>query len=283
MADVRVDARCVVETPENVPLSFALAGPGTRMAAYTVDLLFRIAILFALQYVLALTTPIVGLSSLPMGVLFLTLFFVEWGYGALFEGLWDGRTPGKRLYQLRVIKEGGYPISFHDAAVRNLLRAADILPIAYGLGLLVMLATRKFQRIGDLVAGTIVVLESRTRLRQHLPSLHAVRPIARSDCQGVYHVSERTLAVIERLFDESRTMPRARTEEIAAVLSRPIAQRLGFSLPETGRGEHTDFLKRVLRSFAVSDDVDERYRGVAPAANRQGSTSAAANSSAVGP
>ena len=92
------------------------------------------------------------------------MFAVEWGYYVLWESLWSGRTPGKRSMNLRVLKEGGYPTGFLDIALRNLLRAADFLPMAYSVGLAVMGLDARFRRLGDMVAGTVVVVEDTGRL-----------------------------------------------------------------------------------------------------------------------
>jgi hypothetical protein len=89
------------------------------------------------------------------------LFAIHWGYYVFFEGIWHGSTPGKRNLGIRVIRQDGLPIGFREAALRNLLRVADMLPPpCYILGGLVAHFDSKGRRLGDMVAGTYVVMET---------------------------------------------------------------------------------------------------------------------------
>ena len=87
----------------------------------------------------------------------LLFFCVYWGYFALFEAIWKGQTPGKRMASIRVIKDNGQPISTFDAIARNLMRAVDLLPGIYGVGCISMFLDARQRRLGDMVAGTVVV------------------------------------------------------------------------------------------------------------------------------
>ncbi len=93
-------------------------------------------------------------------VVSLVVFCINWGYHAIFEALWKGQTPGKRLAKIRVIKDSGRPINAFEAISRNLIRAVDFLPLFYGVGVITMLLNSKNRRLGDYVAGTLVVHES---------------------------------------------------------------------------------------------------------------------------
>jgi uncharacterized RDD family membrane protein YckC len=246
-----IDTQAQIETPENVRLTFRLAGPGTRMGAYAIDLVIRVFVIYALWIAVGMLVPFLDVSGLPIGVMLVGLFLVDWGYGCLFEGFWSGRTPGKWAAGLRVIKEGGYPIGFYDALLRNLLRAADALPVFYGAGLVVMLATRRMQRLGDLLAGTLVVREQREMLRGELPIVRTVQPIPRSQLLSSYRPPDRTLDLIERFFRRRAELPPSRASEIAIILARPLADRLGY---EDDQREDVrkpaQFLLRVLRTFS---------------------------------
>jgi uncharacterized RDD family membrane protein YckC len=90
------------------------------------------------------------------------LFAIYWGYFAFFESIWSGQTPGKRYAGIRVIKDSGRPINTFEAIGRNLMRAVDGLPGVYGVGLVCMMCNRQSRRLGDFVAGTVVVHEKRT-------------------------------------------------------------------------------------------------------------------------
>jgi uncharacterized RDD family membrane protein YckC len=104
-----------------------------------------------------------GKAIMSSGTL-LSLFLIEWGYFVAFEAGWNGTTPGKRALKLRVVKVGGYPLSFMDAVLRNLLRTADFLPVGYLLGLVAMTWDGRFARLGDRAAGTMVVIEDPVRV-----------------------------------------------------------------------------------------------------------------------
>src|SRR4029077_5834199 len=93
----------------------------------------------------------------------LVIFCINWGYYAIFEALWKGQTPGKRWAGIRVIKDSGRPINTFEAIGRNLARAVDVLPAFYGVGVIVMLLNAKHRRLGDYIAGTLVVHESSDR------------------------------------------------------------------------------------------------------------------------
>ena len=99
------------------------------------------------------------------GVVLLTMFFVEWLLPAWFEAAWRGQTPGKRVMRLMVLNDDGTPVRWPAALTRNLLRAVDFLPFLYGVGLVAMLVSRDFKRLGDLAAGTVVVYQPEKRAR----------------------------------------------------------------------------------------------------------------------
>ncbi len=158
----------VIETPERVPLHFALASIGNRFLACALDHAHSDSLLLALIGVVAIILASFAsieeiVSTAPKwvyAVALLLLFLIFWGYFAFFEWLWSGQTPGKRWLKLRVIREDGRPITFWEAAVRNLLRSFDMMPFPfYSIGLISVFSTTRDQRVGDMVAGTVVVRE----------------------------------------------------------------------------------------------------------------------------
>src|SRR5256714_5714805 len=161
------DDTLVIETPERVPLHFALASIGNRFIACAIDHTIQIVALIGVAIFFAIITdaPNIGsrLMNAPKWVIALLViiqFVVINGYFAVFEWVWRGQTPGKRWLKLRVIREDGRPISFFEAMVRNLLRNLDIMPSPfYSIGLISVFASPSDQRVGDLVAGTVVVRE----------------------------------------------------------------------------------------------------------------------------
>ena len=166
-ATIATEDVLIIETPERVPLHFALASIGNRFLACAVDHLIQwlaLGLILLAGVVLSNISAIQAMfASAPKwvsAVMILLLFLVFSSYFAFFEWLWSGQTPGKRWMKLRVIREDGRPITFWEAAVRNLLRVLDMVPPPfYSIGLISVFSTSRDQRIGDLVAGTVVVRE----------------------------------------------------------------------------------------------------------------------------
>ncbi len=251
-----VDTLARIETPENVWLTFRLAGPWARGVAYLIDLALRIAATFVIGWVMALFSMVDSFASIGGGVMLVYYFFLEWCYGWFFEAFWNGRTLGKRALGIRVVRSGGYPIGFYDAMVRNLLRAADVLPVFYGVGMISLLATRRLQRLGDLAADTLVIEEQRPRLRGRLPQLRDVVPLAPSELVLGYKPAERTLNLIDGFFRRSRTLHEARAAEIASILAGPLAEKLGYE-GDLHLEDPVEFLLRVLATFTDRADDAE--------------------------
>jgi uncharacterized RDD family membrane protein YckC len=166
-AVITSDETLIIETPERVPLHFALASLGNRFIACAIDHGLQIATLIGMVILFILISDVsdVGnrLTNAPkwvLAMLIILVFILMSGYFVFFEWIWNGQTPGKRWLKLRVIREDGRPISFFEAMVRNLLRNFDIMPSPfYSIGLISVFATERDQRVGDLVAGTVVVRE----------------------------------------------------------------------------------------------------------------------------
>lgn len=154
-----------VETPEHVAVSYPLADLGSRFAALMLDGLLLLALLLLFGIGIPVVVAWFGglpavLSGIGLALYILLLFGVFCGYFVLFEGLRDGQTPGKRRLGLRVVHDGGYPLTLRGAAVRTLLRLADMQPMPTWLvGGVTMLLHPQTKRLGDLAAGTVVVRE----------------------------------------------------------------------------------------------------------------------------
>lgn len=145
-----IDTTRPFETPEGVRLDLRVAGPVVRACAWAIDAGIRGVVYVALSYVLSLFGG-VGWSLVLIG-----WFVLEWLYPVLFE-VRSGATPGKRAMGLQVVHDNGTPVAFNASMIRNIVRAADFLPLFYGFGLAAMLMDRDFRRLGDLAAGTLVV------------------------------------------------------------------------------------------------------------------------------
>jgi uncharacterized RDD family membrane protein YckC len=178
-----------VATPERVAMSLPVAGLGYRAMAYLADLGLIFTALLLTYFAYSLVGPSVievwpGLSSAVRVALAIGLFVAQWGYWALFEALWNGQTPGKRLLRIRVAKRDGSPVGPLESAVRNLVRVADFFPAFYALGITVMLIDAQQRRLGDLAAGTLAVREEAISLaRYDAPEANAAAAGSRSTAE----------------------------------------------------------------------------------------------------
>ncbi len=151
-----------VLTPEYVEFDFVLAGLFSRFLAWLIDTVITVAVAgFIMTVVSFALFAAPGFAAAAATVVW---FLVDWGYGILLESVWSGQTIGKKALGLRVIQESGVRIGPLHAAMRNLTRPLDRLPLLYMVGGVVALFTESSQRPGDLLAGTIVVRERRLKV-----------------------------------------------------------------------------------------------------------------------
>lgn len=173
---IQTEETLIIETPERVPLEFALASIGNRFLAVAIDHFVQFLSIFLIAWLFLSIAGVSGsdivdapetfVSQAPkwtIAILIVVVFLIFAGYFILFEWLWNGQTPGKRLLKLRVIRDDGRPLTLWEAVARNLLRIADaapgfIVPI-YSIGLIVIFLSNRDQRIGDIFAGTVVIRE----------------------------------------------------------------------------------------------------------------------------
>jgi uncharacterized RDD family membrane protein YckC len=221
-----LDTTAEIETPEQVSFRYQIAGPARRVLAYALDLLIRLGAALLLLIFLS-----IGGGGRPddfgTGAMLLVLFALEWGYYVVFESLWSGRTPGKRALGLRVVREGGYETGFLDIALRNLLRAADFLPTAYSVGLVVMGLDRKFRRLGDMAAGTVVIVDEGRAIGAALE----INPPPTADelAQLPSRVPLRPgdLEALDLFLRRRGALSHAREVELAELVAPALARRLG--------------------------------------------------------
>jgi uncharacterized RDD family membrane protein YckC len=252
-----------IRTPENIELSYALAGPGSRAVAYLVDVFLMFAVfqllinLFAV--VLGLLIAAVGGASDPWiaGILALASFGLYNGYFIVFEWLLNGQTPGKRILHVRVIKQGGYSLRFFDTLLRNLLRVVDFLPLFYGVGLTSLLLTRDSQRLGDLIAGTLVVYQEPVQtdaLLADLPTTIESEPsLPRAELAAI--PNEAISLVDEYLRSRTELAPRPR-QEVAAELADLIREASG--LQPLANQSVEGFLASVVRQVAQAPPLSSQ-------------------------
>ncbi len=146
-----LDTLYYVNTPEGISLRLSPAGPVSRMLAWSIDVLIRMAI----NTVIFTTLAFMGKTGI--GLALILSFLLEWFYPVYFELYKKGQTPGKKSFNLYVCMENASPITPAASIIRNLLRFVDFLPFFYGFGLISMMLNKRFQRLGDLVASTVVL------------------------------------------------------------------------------------------------------------------------------
>ncbi|MDR2871920.1 MAG: RDD family protein, partial [Xanthomonadaceae bacterium] len=165
-----LDTYCEVVTPEGVGLHLPAAGPMPRALAWLIDLIARWSILLVMLFLLG------TLGAMGGGLGLIVLFLVYWGYPILMEGLWNGQTLGKRALRLQVISANGAPVGWMAVIVRNLLRTVDMLPIGYAVGLVTCLFDNSGRRLGDMVAGTLVIHTMPRVEMANMPGLASAAP-----------------------------------------------------------------------------------------------------------
>jgi uncharacterized RDD family membrane protein YckC len=210
-----IDTTHVVEAPEGVRLALRVAGPVPRAVAFALDAGLRWTGFAALAIALAL---LLGTGSELLGPLLFFLFFAsEWFYPVVFEVAADGRTPGKRAVGIRVVHEDGTRVRWPASLLRNLIAAADWMPGTYAVGLVSMLTSERFRRLGDHAAGTLVVYAETAGARQPAP-VETVEPLA-PPLPLTLEEQQALLAFAER----APALTAARREELAS-LAAPLLE-----------------------------------------------------------
>jgi uncharacterized RDD family membrane protein YckC len=232
---VQPPEKLTIDTPEQIALEFPLAGAGSRFLALTFDTFIQIGGFLVLAGVAlgALWLRSAGFTTLATwiaAVLVFMAFAVYYGYFAVFEAMWGGQTPGKRAVGLRVITLSGQPITTYEALLRNLLRIVDQLPGIYAVGVLSIFLTARNQRLGDLVAGTVVVQENATR---HATTVPTDVPATRL---GAARLSSEELEVIETFLNRRESLP----EHVRTRTARQLASRIRERLEITSAAHADD-------------------------------------------
>jgi len=221
--------RVSIETPEHVELGYELADLGSRFLGLTLDMVFlglgMTAAAIGVGFVLASFEVSGFVAAWGFAALILVVFVILWGYFTLFEGLAGGRTPGKRLVGIRVIHDGGYPLTFRGAVVRNLIRLVDLQPFpTWMIGGAAMLLSPRTQRLGDMAAGTIVV---RDRARGTLPEREALSGAA----VGAPVLTYREFEVLSGYVARRLALQPAARARLAASLAGTLAEHLEERAP----------------------------------------------------
>lgn len=251
-----MDDRYTIDTPENIAFDYDIAGIGSRFIATLIDTFLIILFIIAMSMVLGILLPLLNIQLdlsenfliwLLVGGLFLLLI----AYYVIFEMIWNGQTPGKRTVRLRVVRQGGLPVTFVAVALRNLLRLVDFLPSFYGVGVVTMFIDGQSRRLGDFAAGTLVVRE---RAAVSLDALTASSSDAAPPADAVLTLPNMNLITAEdytliqeflRRRPELNSTARAR---LGQQLAEPIQERLGVTVEPR---YNEDFLTHVATEYQV--------------------------------
>lgn len=246
-----------LETPEQLQINYRIARLGSRFIAALWDSFFIVCLEVLLLFgTSAVVNQLGGFSSAYenwiMGAMIFMIFVILWGYYVIFELLWNGQSPGKRLVGIRTVRQNGAPIGITESAIRNIVRIIDFLPGAYGFGMVCMFIDLQSRRLGDFAAGTLVVHDklpvslatlgknfaSDARLLE--PAIPNLNRLEDSDIEAVRRYLQRR----EGFGNEA---------ELAAGLASRLRDQLG---PESEAGaspshaDNLDFLKRVVAQWS---------------------------------
>ena len=245
-----------IDTPEQVALEFSLATVGSRFLALAIDTLVQVGcglVLFTGVSIGALAASFTQAQAAPwlLAVVVLGLFVIYYGYFAVFESVWNGQTPGKRIIGLRVIHSSGRPVSVFEAILRNVVRVADQLPGIYAIGIASVFLTERSQRLGDLAAGTVVVHEgvvqgeSRSFTREPAPVTPATQ-------HGAEKLTAEEISVIELFFRRREELDVSGRERAARKIAERFRERLGIR----EKADDEQLLEEVLAEYKARG----RYR-----------------------
>jgi len=242
------DDKLTIETPEQTSLEFPLAGVGSRCMALLLDTLIQFIVFLILILLLALFRYVspssangLGLGGLwAQAIIYFAIFLIYYGYFAFFESIWNGQTPGKRVAHLRVIQESGRPLQVWQAFARNLMRIVDSIPFCYAIGMTSMLISKQNRRLGDFVAGTVVVHE-RPLTQISVGWASAAPDALGGPLLGAARLSLEEVRLIEAFLERRNSL----AEDVRFRMARQIAVRIANQL---GMGEDR------LRLAGVSSD-----------------------------
>lgn len=247
-----------IVTPENVTITYELAGLGSRALAHFLDLLIQATAIFLLLVTtmlilsrvasLDLNSSVIGFfSDFAIAIVIILVFITLTGYFTYFETLRNGQTPGKRWMGLRVITEEGSPIDLSSAVVRNLVRIIEFALGVYLVGIISIVVSRKYKRIGDYAAGTIVVKERAPSTvapeARQVPTPKSNVPEA-SFVQDTDLLTHEELDAVRRFVLRKSELPAQVHESVARQIAEPIMSRLNIPQPQ-GPFSYASFLEEI--------------------------------------
>ena len=205
---MKLDTKLLAETPEGIAIQLRPAGAVARGLAYSLDFAIRAVVVIVAAMIL------VRVPGMGPGLWLIVFFAIEWVYPIVFELLPGAATPGKRAMGLLVMMDTGLPVTPSASVTRNLLRGADFMPAMFAFGLLAMLLRHDFKRLGDIVAGTVVVHAEQVRLAGALPQAEPLAP-------RVPLTRPQQVAILQ-LAGRARRLTSERLDELAALAENAL-------------------------------------------------------------
>ena len=237
-----------IRTAEHVGISYDVAGIGNRVLAAFLDVLFILVIVLGLSFIVI--RAILPQLLLPQStdftiaaVLIVVLYLLTpFAYWVVLETFWNGQTLGKRIVGIRVLRDDGSPVGFFAIAARALLRILDLVPILLPVDIVLMVGSRKGQRLGDFVAGTVVV---KARVERDFAKLRTRASAAPADLTVRGLSGEGQRLVREFALREQALQPPARAE-----VARAIARSVRPAIPESAsHPDDVEFLRAVAAAL----------------------------------
>ncbi|HUI83227.1 MAG TPA: RDD family protein [Candidatus Binatia bacterium] len=241
-----------IQTPEQITMELAPAGIGSRFLALALDTVIQGVLYFALFLLAAFLLPAVAKSAggaevsgaWTGAIIILFIFCIYWGYFAAFEILWHGQTPGKRAAGIRVVKDTGRPITAIEGIGRNLMRAIDGL-FFYLVGIISVVLSKQNKRLGDYVAGTIVIHDKKTS--EVKPDWSFAAPAPDVFQPELSRLSEQDLVAIETFLHRRFDLEGMVRVNTAIQLSDRVQQKMGLAKPANQSDE--EFLEATARQM----------------------------------
>ena len=240
-----LDATIDIVTPENISFRYRVAGPFRRLPAFFIDVLLRFGVWMAIAFILGLLGAFQFVSGgLGLAMMLILMFVMEWLYGGILETYWNGQTVGKRVMGIRVLSVDGQPINGLQAMMRNILRYADMMPLiplsvlteqpspfpipTFVIGLVAPLLNSRFQRLGDLVCGTMVVIEEKSFLLDAATLEDPRVAQLAAELPHGFNVSRTMAKALATYVDRRQLFSPPRRREIARHIGEPLVTRFGL-------------------------------------------------------
>jgi len=242
--------KLTIETPEQIELEFPVAGLGSRGMALLLDTLIQGVVVISIALLGELVSPDLSRYWVTAGkwmtaLYIFLLFCLYWGYFAIFEVFWNGQTPGKRQAHIRVITASGRPITVFEAIARNFLRVIDS-QLAYMVGAVAIAVDKRNRRLGDMVAGTVVVHELQEQGDSYWYAQQSSETTPAS-VEAIIAMTAQEFQLIETFLNRRLDLP----YEQRLATARNIADRIGtrLNVPPGDRSSPENFLEEVSRRY----------------------------------